>query len=398
MKVLNVIETLAPNYGGPVTVVTQLAEAEAQSGLDVEILTTNADMPSGRYCEAGRSTLNGGTVPVTYCSVQLNILRLSAGIASFLHRNSKRFDIIHVHGLYRFPQSYAAAFARNTNKPYVITPHGALDPFLYARSSRSLALKRIYERWVDFPNLNGASALHFTTEDERQLVSRLGLQAPSFVAPNGLNWKPYEILPPRGALRARYGLADGPLILFLGRLHLKKGLPILIDAVNVVRRRHSDVRLLIAGPESGEYGRVIREQTSQLGMADTTIFSGPLYGADVTQAYVDADVFALPSHTENFGMTVAEAMACATPVVISDQVNIHAEVTSAGAGIVTHCDANEVAAALSSLLDDRTRRQSMGQAGRRLVQGRYSWPSIVQTITHEYEGIVRRARNSGKKI
>ena len=121
-------------------------------------------------------------------------------------------------------------------------------------------------------------------------------------------------------------------------------------------------------------------------------FVGPLHGADVVQAYVDADVFALPSYTENFGMTVAEAMACALPVVISDQVNIHAEVAQAGAGLVTRCDVGEVADALLELLRDGERRRYMGEAGRRLVQERYTWPAIVEALTLEYEAIIERHR------
>jgi glycosyltransferase involved in cell wall biosynthesis len=214
------------------------------------------------------------------------------------------------------------------------------------------------------------------------------------VVPNGLDWERYRTLPARGALRVRWGLGEVPIVLFLGRLHFKKGLDLLISAFDTLRRRVPDAQLLIAGPENDDYGLKVRGWVRKRGLDGAVHFVGPLHGTDVVQAYVDADVFALPSYTENFGMTVVEAMACALPVVVSDQVNIHAEVTGAGAGFVTRCDADEVAGALKALLCDAGRRRAMGDAGRRLVQERYTWPAIVGTLTKEYEAIIDRHRRA----
>jgi glycosyltransferase involved in cell wall biosynthesis len=155
------------------------------------------------------------------------------------------------------------------------------------------------------------------------------------------------------------------------------------------------VQLVIAGPENDDYGQQVRGWVRERGLDAAVHFVGPLHGAEVLQAYVDADVFALPSYTENFGMTVAEAMACALPVVISDQVNIHAEVSGAGAGLVTACDADEVTAALELLLCDAERRRAMGAAGRRLVQARFTWPAIVAQLTAEYQNVIDRHRRAG---
>jgi len=117
-----------------------------------------------------------------------------------------------------------------------------------------------------------------------------------------------------------------------------------------------------------------------------------LQGEAVLQAYVDADVFALPSYTENFGMVVAESLACGTPVVISDQVNIHSEITAAEAGLVTRCDVAEVATAISTLLQDAPRRESMGLAGRDLVQRKWTWDVVARDLSAEYERIIAEHR------
>ena len=395
MRVLHVVSTLAPTSGGPTEVLKQLPVVQARAGHRVTVCTTDRGNPPREKLSA--TYFNGlfpSDVALQVFPVDFSPLMVSVNMARWLHRNVRDFDIVHVHGLYRFPQTYAASQARRHTVPYIIRPHGSLDPFLYKRSSRSLLLKRAYERWFDFPNLNAAGAIHYTSEGERQRAAVLNLRAPSFVVPNALDWDRFRTLPPRGALRTRWGLHDEPVVLFLGRLHFKKGLDLLIPAFDALHRRVPDVRLVIAGPENDDYGATVRAWVRERSLEQFVHFVGPLQGPDVVQAYVDADVFALPSYTENFGMTVAEAMACALPVVISDQVNIHGEVAGAGAGLVTRCDAAEVADALHALLGDSDRRRAMGQAGRHLVQERYTWPLVVQALTREYEAVIARHRGA----
>lgn len=393
MRILHVLETLSPRYGGPVSVVLALAEAQQQGGHEVTIVTTNADHPRGTFREPGWDTLKEGALPVYYAPVQFAPLRFSLRLATCVKRTIAEFDIAHIHGLYRFPPTYAAWQARRQSVPYVMMPHGALDPYLYVRSTTSkIRFKRLYERCFDLPNLHAAGAIHYSTEEERERASFLNLRAPSFVVPNGLDWARYCELPARGAFRERCDLGEAPVVLFLGRLHSVKGLNLLIPAFDWLRRRIPDVQLVIAGPENDDYGQKVRGWVRERRLESAVHFVGSLHGADVVQAYVDADVFALPSYTESFGMTVAEAMACALPVVISDQVNIHAEVSGVGAGVVSRCDADEVAGALETLLRDPVRRHTMGEAGRRLVQACYTWPAIVEALTREYERVITRTR------
>ncbi|MGV0795025.1 glycosyltransferase [Mycolicibacterium sp. XJ1819] len=392
MKILHVQETLSPHYGGPASVLPKLTSAQAAAGHQVVIATTTADHPRGVYHEPGWDTVGDGSVQVLYSAVDFEPLRISRSLFGYLRRAISDFDVVHVHGLYRFPSTASAALARRRGVPYVIRPHGSLDPYLYGRSTTGkLRLKRLYERAFDLPNLHAAGAIHYTAEDERERAAFLNLRAPSFIVPNGLDWSTYCTLPARGVLRERWGLGDAPLVLFLGRLHFKKGLDLLVPAFDEVRRRIPDAQLVIAGPDNEEYGQQVRGWVAERGLDSATHFVGPLGGPDVVQAYVDADVFALPSYTENFGMTVVEAMACALPVVISDQVNIHSEISSARAGLVTRCDVGEVADGLATLLLDADRRRAMGDVGRRLAQERYSWPAIVDALTKEYEAVVERA-------
>lgn len=394
MKVLHVIQNLAPRYGGPVTVLKDLSKEQKKSGLDVTIFATNMDHPNGIYCKPGQRTLDSSCdVTVVFHEVNFSPLGFSRSFAHSINTQIDSYDIVHIHGMYRFPLTYSAYRARKQCVPYIIRPHGSLDPYLYKKSTcGSVLCKRAYEQLFDFPNLNHASALHFTTEEEHKRASFLGLKTPSFVVPNGLDWKNYERLPARGAFRHELGIADEPIILFLGRLHEKKGLDLLIPAFQQVRHSIPKAKLVIAGPDNYNYGMQVGEWVHEHGLDSSVQFVGHLNKAGVIQAYVDADVFVLPSYTENFGMTVVEAMACKLPVVISDQVNIYAKVTESGSGLVTHCDINEVADAVLELLDDTDQCKSMGENGRRTVESNYTWPSIVDALTQEYEKVIMRTR------
>jgi glycosyltransferase involved in cell wall biosynthesis len=385
LRILHVQETLSPRFGGPASVLPQLTEAQVSAGHEVVIATTNADYPRGIYREPGWDALSNGKVPVLYAPVEYEPLRVSLGLARYLRRHLTTFDIVHIHGLYRFPTTIAARLCRHYSTPYIIRPHGSLDPFLHSRSTRGrIRLKRQYERWLDLPNLNAAGAIHYTAEDERDRAQFLELKARAFVVPNGLDFAPYENRPERGPIRARLGLGDAPIVLFIGRLHPKKGLDLLIPAFEKVRQVKPDAHLVIAGPENDGHGSEVRGWVQEHELTDAVHFLGLLEASDVLQAYVDSDVFALSSYTENFGMTVVEAMACGLPVVISDQVNIHPEVTRASAGFVTRCESDEISQALLELLTDEKLRYRMGAAGRELVRHRYAWSKVVDALDAEY--------------
>jgi len=391
MRILHVIQCLSPRYGGPVSVLKALAAHQSAAGHVIDILTTNQDVPGGILRPAGADWFSDPAVPVRFCRSQLHAVNLSIELAAYLHHHIRTFDILHIHGLYRFPAAYAGRIARRKSIPYLVSPHGALDPYLYQRSDTNLFLKRLWERLFDLPNLDAASGIHFTAEDERRQASFLGLKAPSFVVANGIDWREFQTLPDVGPFRRDHGIGEHPLVLFLGRLHHKKGLDLLIPAFRQVRRAMPHARLAIVGLASdAAYQRQVDGWIRAQGLADAVHRVPFVQGRALLQAYVDADVFVLPSYTENFGMTVVESLACKTPVVISNRVNIHHEISDAGAGIVTDCDSGAVANALIELLNDGALRRHMGENGRRLVRTRFTWARIVGDLTREYEAAIAR--------
>jgi len=388
LRIVHVIQTLSPRFGGPATVLKSLAKEQSMVGHKVTILTTNLDYPKGVLPYKERNQIHGSLAEVKYLPSEIHFGSFSTGIVRALNQYIKQIDILHVWCLYRFPQTYSCYFARKNGLPYIIRPCGALEPFLYKQSAVSLPLKRIYEWCFEWPNLRKAAAINCVTEQEAKNLPRFISRKKVFVLGNGIDWDHYKELPPKGAFRNQIGLGNTPLVLFLGRINVKKGLDLLVPAFARVLAKRPEVHLAIVGPDNDGYGAKVRQWCREQGVADKVFFVDHLGPEEVKQAYVDADVFVLSSYTENFGMTVVEAMACGCPVVISDQVNIWREVQDAGAGLVVGLDPSEISVAICQLLADKEIAKSMGTRGRVAAKERYAWPRIVDQITQIYRRLI----------
>jgi glycosyltransferase involved in cell wall biosynthesis len=296
-------------------------------------------------------------------------------------------DIVHIHGLWEEPQHVAAGTARRLDVPYVFTPHGMLDPWSLRQSKW---VKRLYMLLRLRKDLNRAAAIHYTTPIERNLAGVLNLKPPAIVEPNGLDMSEFNDLPPRGRFRAPFSIAsDRPIVLFLSRIHPKKGLDLLVPAF--ARGNLADALLVIAGPDDAGYRGEVERMIADNALTGRVLFTGMLKGAARIEALVDADLFALPSYQENFGIAVAESLACGTPVVISDQVNIHPEITAAGVGGVVPLDADRLAGELHRWMTDTPLRQSAVERARPLVRERYDWNQIARRWREHYSRLIGQA-------
>ncbi|MFN7985429.1 MAG: glycosyltransferase [Vicinamibacterales bacterium] len=200
----------------------------------------------------------------------------------------------------------------------------------------------------------------------------------------------------RGAFRACLGIAsDAPLVLFLSRVDQKKGLDLLIQGFALLRAKVPKAVLVIAGNGSPAFVSSLRALAASTGLSDDAIvWAGFVEGEAKREAFADADVFALPSYSENFGIAVAEAMAAGLPVVVSDRVGIHDDVVAAGAGYVVSCQASEIADALSALLANREMARVMGQQGAILVRRRYSDEAVTAQVMAAYRHVLDSTRPS----
>jgi glycosyltransferase involved in cell wall biosynthesis len=286
-------------------------------------------------------------------------------------RYTRNVDFITLHSLYSFPVLAGYLLARFRRKPYGLWLHGVLAP---VQRQINPGRKKVYDWLIGRRILNQASALVFSAPGEYEEVRELGLLARSVVIPHGFDTSAFEHLPPRGQFRARYlGGFQGPLVLYLSRLNAKKGLDVLAQAFALILQQIPESRLAIVGRgDPLDYETKVRNWLRQAGVEDRTIMTGLLVGQERLQAFADADVFVLPSQSENFGFAMFEAMASRIPVVVSDTLNYAIEIQRHESGIAVPRTPQEFAQAIVRLLNDPGLRQQMGYNGLQLAQA-YSW-------------------------
>ncbi|MFC2043237.1 glycosyltransferase [Chloroflexota bacterium] len=388
MKILHVIAALYPERGGPAKVGPEMCRALAKKGVDVSIYTTNLNISGTLDVPIDRAVVHDG-VSVYYFPISgLRQYGFSLSLAEALRSCIPTFDLVHIHSLYMFHTSASAHYCRKYKVPYIIRPHGTLDPYL-RRKSR--VKKGIYNLLFEKRNLDHAAAVHYTSEEEKELAHRpMHIQSPGVVVPLGLNPEEYIKLPAPDSFRNQYPeCREKFLYLFLGRLDFKKGLDLLSSAFGKIARQRGDVHLVIAGPDEAGCTKQMRMWLTGEGVLDRVTFTGMLSGKDKLAAFNDADVFVLSSYTENFGVALVEAMTCGMPVVISDRVNIWREIADAEAGLVTKCDADDVYKGMSILLNDRELRVKLGHNARGLVAEKYTWDKNIDLMIDIYAKIIK---------
>jgi glycosyltransferase involved in cell wall biosynthesis len=394
MKILHVIAFMAPRYGGPFKACWEMARAVAQLGHRVSIYTTNQDGPGVLPVPTDRPVWREG-VEMRYFPIQSpRFWGASWPLARALRQEIKGFDLVHVHSLYFFHDLVSGRYCRIFGVPYLIQPHGSLDPFIYYHHRWR---KRFMEWGFQNRAIRKASAMMFTTAEERELAAPFTFGTPGVVVPLGIGADEFAVMPEPGSFRRRHPeIGDKRIILFFGRVNFKKGLDILAKAFGAVARRRQDVHLVIAGPDNEGWGARVRTWLSEEGVLGRTTFTGMLLGPDKLAVLRDASLFVLPSYTENFGLAVIEAMAAGLPIIISDKVNIWREVESAGAGKVVPCEAGKFTAAILDLLDKPELARQMGQKGQALVRDEFHWPDIAVRLQETYAILIDRHRRSMK--
>jgi len=286
-------------------------------------------------------------------------------------------DLLHVHGLWMYSSAAAIRWARK-GRPYIVSPHGMLDPWALKNSRwKKGVCAALYEN----RHLRGAACLHALNETEARAIRAYGLRNPLCVIPNGVE------LP--GERDVGYPKSNRYL-LYLGRLHPKKGLPALIAAWSQIQRSaiEAEWHLNIAGWDQNGHRSELETLTKKLHVDATISFLGPQFGEAKARLFQEASAFILPSLSEGMPMTVLEAWSWQLPVVITPNCNLP-EGAGAGAGIVTEPDVESIAVALRELISmSDAQLQSMGRKGRRLVEERFQWPCIVRQVTQVYDWVL----------
>lgn len=386
MKLVHYMPRIRLEDGGTVRAALDMCRLLAERGHDVRLVTGDgADVPA-----AWRSVANG--VP------RAVILKDAFGPAGVLRPAAARAAgaeidgaaALHLHGMWSPSNVQIARLARRRSVPYVVTVHGMLDDWCM---SQRTAKKRVYLGLVGTRWLRGAAAVHCTAAAELEQARRWLPHDRTAVIPYIFDLDPYRDLPGPELANRVFDLADDgvPRLLFLSRLHHKKGPEAAIRAVALLKQRGRPCRLLIAGSGEPAYERSLRVLAAEVGAEDAARFIGFASGREKTSLYQAADVFVLPTNQENFGLVLAEALACRTPVVTTRNTDVWPELLESGGARIVPATPEALADAIEPLLAEPDRRRAMGEAGQRYV---FEWLDpllVVGRFEALYESISRTA-------
>jgi glycosyltransferase involved in cell wall biosynthesis len=393
MKILHLLASIDPRGGGPVEGVRRSGVAMQDAGHDIEVATCDAP---------GDACLATVPFPVHAFGPVNSRYSYSAQLAPWLAANANRFDAVIVHGLWQYHGFAAWKALRQSNVPYYVYVHGMLDPWFKQAYPLKHLKKWLYWPWAEYRVLRDARAVIYTTEEERTRARQSFwlYRAHERIVPFGTTVPPLEAEPLREAfLQAVPGVRGKRIVLFLGRVHAKKGCDLLIDAFARVASRDPSLHLVIAGPDESGWVASLRTQAQAAGIAHRLSLPGMLQGDLKWGAFHASDVFVLPSHQENFGVAVAEALGCGLPALISDKVNVWREIEADGAGMVAPdtVDGTQQNLMLWLELDDAARATMRAQAAR-TFEARFRVETMVDALTALLEtkgsiGVTRENEN-----
>ncbi|MBL9133137.1 MAG: glycosyltransferase [Verrucomicrobiaceae bacterium] len=363
LSILHVIPSLSPRRGGPTDAILGLCPKLERLGVNSTIVTTDDDLDRHLQVPLMREITHEGC-RVIFFPRRDGLLRImrdfsySPELRRWLEEHITDFDLVHVHALFSYAPSLAMQIAREAEVPYICRPLGLLGEWALQQKTMR---KRVFLRLFDAENLEHASAIEYSSPQEALEGGMLGLHNPASTIPLGFNPVP-EVPDARRNLGEKLGLDPGRLvILFLSRVHPKKGLDLLIEAC--ARLPRDQFYLLIAGSGEAAHESAIRKLIKARGIEEQTRWLGFVEHDAKNEALRGCDVFVLPSHSESFGIAVAEAMSAARGVIVSRMVPVADWVRDADAGWVVEPDRDSVHAALSDVLKNRLQLEERGQRG-----------------------------------
>lgn len=371
MKLVHVIPHMDEEATGPSQSVVRLCEALANQGQTVDLHT----MAAKHEPEGVALTVHNAWAPLGRFGFSMELVRS-------LRAASAVADIVHNHSLWSFPNMAAGLATGKSGAKLVTSPRGTLAP---AARARSQLKKRVFKP-LQWPAITRAACLHATSPMEYADIREFGLSHPVAVIPNGID---IPLLDGAGAVRSA---GQARRLLFLGRLHPIKGIELLLQAWQVLQDSHPTWELVIAGKGDAAYVQSLRDMDKSLELKRTS-FPGPIYGEEKRRLYCSADLFVLPTHTENFGMAIAEAQAHAVPVITTRGAP-WSGLVSQGSGWWIERKAEELSGALDQAMHmDQDSLGAMGAKGREWMTADFDWKSVADHMTAVY----RWVRDGGER-
>lgn len=371
LSLLHIVAGLSRFHGGPSYSVPRLCRSLQELSVNVQIFTLEEPHTvEAEYINAFSRDFK--SLPF------LRDLSLSSNLATAAYKHAIEADVIHVHGMWLMPNIYAGRAAAKNNKPLIVSPRGMLtSPALSYAPNK----KKLFWKFLQEPAYRRAACWHATSSEEARDLRNFGIRAPIAIIPNGIDV-------PSNIQKIDF-LKSQKTILFLGRLHPKKGVDVLLDAWSEIAFELPEWRVRIIGPNESGYRQEMEARLLQLGAPRVT-FEDAIFNTEKQAAFDDADVFVLPTRTENFGISVAEALASGTPAIVSKSApwsGLNSE----------HCGwwINEGVRPLVEALRAATNlsdaeRQKMGERGRAFVKREFDWQCVAQKTIEVYRWISGR--------
>ena len=382
-KYIHIINSLDLKYGGPSVVISNLALSQKKLGHDVSIISTYLNDKEFNDVQNQIKYLIENDLNV-FLFKAFSFYRLSLGLIKVLLASDKK-AIFYFHGLYRWPTTIGAYICRLNNLSYVIRVHGALDPYLFRKSLKGKTfyfLKKLSEKLIDFKNLKEANWIHVTSKNELdKLPSDIRYNSTTKIIPNGIS---LSIKNESINLRKKYKLSENNIILlYLGRINEKKGLDILIKSFPYVYKQIKNVSLLIVGPDNENY---IKKLDDILIAINPKIRKNILIDSLVSRSYIkayckQANLFILPSRSENFGMSVIESIYFGVPSLVTKNVDIYKELIKYNVvNIIEELTPLKLSESIIHSINDDSLKSIVKNTGSDVINKLYSWNQIAYEI------------------
>lgn len=395
MNILQVIPYFVPAwcYGGPVPVAYNISKELVKRGHRVTVYTTDTLSADDRV-EVEEEVIDGIRVRrfrnLSNWLAARHHLFLPLSLVKALRDNLEEFDVVHLHEHWVLWNVIVRRYAIKHHIPYLVQAHGSL-PIMIAKQRA----KRLYNTLFGYDVLRSATKVIALTSLEAEQYRGFGVEEGRIeVVPNGIDLSQYDNLPSPGIFKRKHSLEDSErVVLFVGRIHIIKGLDLLARAYARVSEQLDKVRLVIVGGDDG-YLPQLKQLIGELGIGCEVILTGPLYGEDKLAAYVDADICVLPSLYEGSPISAFESCACGTPVVITDRCSIGGSIDGQ-AGIEVRYDEYELSKAIVRMLTDDEMKQEFGNNCRMLVREHFNWGKIVEQVEEIYSKVAYKLERKG---
>lgn len=386
MRILQVIPVFSDPFGGPVAVVRSISKELAKRH-DVVVYTTTA-LDSRRDFDPKEEEINGYRViyfprtlkPLCYADI-LGQLNLSSNMCKTIRSNLREFDVVHLHSWQQFPDVVVHHYATRFHVPYVLQTHGSL-PRIMTKQKRKWVYDVTFGRRV----LRDASKVIALTKVEAKQCKVVDVPEEKIeIIPNGIDLSEFSNLPYKASFKKKFGLDENErIILYMGRIHKIKGVDILVRAFANIVEKLNGVKLVIAGPDDG-YLSDLEALIRASKIEENVLVSGPLYGRDKVEAYVDADVYVLPSRYETFPMSILEALACGTPIILTENCGIN-EYFRGKVGLAVRPDPDALSRALLEMLLNKQEMLTFRQNCRMTVEA-FRISKTVSKLDKVYEDV-----------